>query len=198
MERTLMRTRRQQALTLVEILVTMIVSSVVLLSAVTMYSNAAGDFVLWSRLRERRFSQAQLDSDIGWLVWQVPPEGLRQNAASWAQATVISKDADGNNITRTVLTYEFSKTEGDFNPGLREEWTGIVFQHGSLVYKFETLRSGISPDSFNAFGTGQLQGFVDTRRADCEILAIGVSELNFAPDTTGPNGIRATWTSKMH
>lgn len=66
----------RSGVTLIELLVTMVVSSVVIIGLGSLFAGAAGDFERAARMREERYSRQSLESELAWRTKVVPPEFL--------------------------------------------------------------------------------------------------------------------------
>src|SRR5262245_5421826 len=98
-----------RGVTLLEILVTLVVSSVVLLGLTTLFMASATDFNTAARLREERYSQELLESELIWRLRAVPGEFLPTDTRL-AASTVTYTDETGAQV-RKVLTYDYPRND---------------------------------------------------------------------------------------
>lgn len=199
-----------RGLSLLEVLVTFMVASVVLIGLGVVFTGAASDYVHWARLRESRYSRTQLETSLSWITRQVPPEGFRQTAASFTAGKIQFTDSDGLQ-NRTVLTYDVNRNHvgnvvqdtGDPANPRSDTWdvrSGIIFQYFSAVYHYEDDQSALNPPSFNAASTAALQTFVDDQanRDDSRLLAVGIERLDFNRVVLPDGGIAIQWTLSQY
>lgn len=201
----------RRALTLIEMLITFVVVGVILIGLGSLYTSAASDFALTSRLRERRFSREHLESELSWRFKSVPEDCLPTSGQ--LAASLISFPDEKGVQSREVLAYDFFANDTRINAfmppdptdpapvningtvitGRIQARTGIVFQFQTQVFMLERAIT-LSTTSFR--GAGSYQAIVDNaaNRAAARLLAIGIDELDFAIDDA-PRRVR--WTIKQ-
>lgn len=208
-----MSTTRRDAVTLVEMLVTLAVVGVMMVGLGSLYSGAASDFAMTARLRERRFSREQLESELTWRLKAVPPDCLPTQAQLDAGRITFS-DEKGV-VARDVLAYDYFVNDTRINAvmpgdptdpaavnvngvsvtGRIQPRTGIVFQYQTNVYMFERAISAATGPSFR--NQAPYQTFVDNpvNRDAARLLAIGIEELDFDIEAV-PRRVR--WTIRQN
>jgi prepilin-type N-terminal cleavage/methylation domain-containing protein len=207
-----MRTTRRHAVTLVELLVTLAVVGVMMVGLGSLYSGAASDFAMTSRLRERRFSREQLESELTWRLKAVPSDCLPTN--DFVNANRISFADEKGVAARDVLAFDYFVNDTRINvdmpadptdppavlvnglsiTGRIQPRTGLIFQHQTNIYMFERAITAGNP-SFRA--QAPYQGFVDSQvnRDASRLLAIGIDELDFEIEAA-PRRVR--WTIRQN
>lgn len=207
-----MRIHQRRAVTLLEMLVTLAVVGVIFVGLGSLYSGAAGDFALASRVRERRFSREFLESELTWRLKAVPEDCLPTQAQ--LDASLISFADEKGVATRKVLAYDYFVNDtrinafmpndpGDPPPvnvngtlitGRIQPRSGIIFQYQTNVYMFERAITGAQP-SFRSMGS--YQAFVDSQanRDAARLLAVGIDELEFDIESA-PRRVR--WTVRQN
>jgi hypothetical protein len=207
--------RSRRAVTLIEMLVSLISAGVVLGAAGLLLATMAEDLRNASAWREHYYSRGRANMEILWTMRQVPRRGLRQGeygggSVSAAQ-TVSLKDGLG---PRGVITYVRDLyTQTDAGPLANDRSaTGIIFKYYSVVYRFECdfaaaaglgippLAAYPSPAGFNAMGSGQLKAWIESpgRISRCEILAVSVDtfDVTYVRDFPPPSdlGYAVQWS----
>ena len=92
-----MQHSRTRGVTLIELLVTMIVSSVVMVGLGSLYMGASADFRMAARMREDRYARQGLESELVWRMKVVPPDFL----PSQTQLPLVGPSDPGFSITYT-------------------------------------------------------------------------------------------------
>lgn len=171
--------RNRSAITIIELLVTLISASVVLAGLSTVILQMATDQKHTIASRGQAFDRVRGLGEIAWTLKQAGRRGIRQSETGNSAVRQVddpnSLVADGGigvPITgmppadypmtiksRGVITYvlddfnQFEQQPGAADtPDPARSRTGVIFQHESVVYRFETLMSDFARCGFRPFG----------------------------------------------
>lgn len=120
-----MNKHARRGVTLIELMVTMVVSSVVLVGLMSLYMGAASDFRMAARMREERYGRQSLESELVWRLKTVPPDFLPSQdqlpaTGSTPGFTISYNDDRGAPQTRKILAYDYLvndlRTRARLNP----------------------------------------------------------------------------------
>ena len=171
---------RRGGVTIIELLVTLISSSVILIGLCSIILQMANDQKHSLAARGQAFDRVRGLGEIAWTLKQAGRRGIRQNESGPSAVREVddpnlTPPADGGlgvNITgmppadypqpikrRGVITYvldDFNQLEnqpsGAAVPQLPERSrTGVIFQHESVIYKFEAPMTAAGTYGFPAF-----------------------------------------------
>lgn len=104
---------RNHGVTLVELLVTMVVSSVVLVGLGTLYVGASADFRRAAAMREERYARQGLESELVWRLKVVPPDlmpsGAQLPRVGTPPAGFLINFIDDRNVAqvRRILAFDY-------------------------------------------------------------------------------------------
>lgn len=179
----------RRGLTLLEILVTMVVSGVVLIGIGTLFMGATSDYAELARQREERYSRELLESELLWRLKQVPGNFL-PTAATQDLAIINFPTPDLNGTTQgEFLAYDYLRNDIRTAVGLVPAVpapdnqpttllnsgpcgtlvipagvgvrTGLIFQWYTVVYVIERDITGDGAQSFRSMGPGAVQALVN-------------------------------------
>lgn len=156
-------------------------------------------------LREQLFTRLHARSEVAWTMRRVRRQDIRQSLTV-PQVTI-------GGVARPAITYIARRWDYRMDPpgangdpyvvdrggaedddDLRASMTGIIFQRGDALYRYEIncfdAPGVLGSANFNVMNNGQLTGFVTARLNDCEILAVDIDTFEVAHDrdTTAPAG----------
>lgn len=176
---------KRQGLTLLEILVTMVVSGVVLIGLGTLFTGAAGDYSELARNREERYSRELLEAELLWRLKAVPGEWLPTQAQQDLMRVNFTDDRTGAAVQGEYIAYDYVRADQRNNLGQAfppaqgptgpipvsgaacpvtvpagiSVRTGMVFQWFSVVYVIERDITAAPGNSFRNLGGGA-QAFI--------------------------------------
>lgn len=178
----------RRGLTLLEILVTMVVSGVVLIGLGTLFMGATSDYAELARQREERYSRELLEAELVWRLKAVPGEWLPTRAQQDAMRVNYTDDRTGAGVTGEYIAYDYVRNDvrtafGVVPPAPNNVATngipvsgggcsvnvpagisvrtGMIFQWFSVVYVVERDITGNPGNSFRNLGGGA-QAFVNS------------------------------------
>ena len=149
-----MHNHDNRGVTLIELLVTMVVSSVVLVGLGSIYMGAASDFRMAARLREDRYSRQGLEAELVWRMKNVPPDFLPSQAQLPLGGppdpgfTINYVDDAGVNQPRRILAFDYlvNDTRTKLSPfPTPPGWTLIVDGPGCPV----TVPRDVAPEKID-------------------------------------------------
>lgn len=167
----------RRGVTLLEIMVTMVVSGVVLIGLGTLFTGAAGDYATLARTREERYSRENLEAELLWRLKAVPGEFLPTGGEFAAARVTWNDDRTGAAVLGEVLCYDYVRNDtrtrfglapaapnNVATPGLPVSGggcsvdvpagisvrTGMIFQWFSVVYVVERDITGTPAASFRS------------------------------------------------
>lgn len=170
--------RNRNAITIVELLVTLISASVVLAGLATVIMQMATDQKHVLEGRGQAFDRVRGLGEIAWTLKQAGRRGIRQSetgSSAVRQVDDPNLGADGGIgveptgmaaidypmplKVRGVITYvlddfnQFEQQPGQADaPDPTRSRTGVIFQHESVVYRFEAPMSDAGTYGFRPFG----------------------------------------------
>jgi hypothetical protein len=199
--------RPRRGVTLIELLVTLVTAGITVGAISVLTVDLLGSQKTMAILREQLFTRLHARSEVAWTLRRVRRQDHRQSA--------VEPTINDGTTNRPVITYVARRWDyrmdrpagfaiGDPMVVDRDlvddaddrdrSVTGILFQWGDALYRFEidgtaAAAGGIAAPTFNLMTAGQLKNFCGTRRNDCEIIAVDINtfEVDYVFEPTAPS-----------